>query len=105
MPLVIPTSGDVKRAIRCIAAAHSFRDTQRRVRRRSLPPESPRRKKLIMDNSKTDQAKGRIKQAAGDLTNDERLRREGKMDEGAGKAKEKTNDFIDKVRDKVDNND
>jgi len=58
-----------------------------------------------MDRSKTDQAKGRIKQAAGDLTDNERLRREGKVDEAAGKAKEKANDFIDKVRDKVDKND
>ncbi|MEY2582021.1 MAG: hypothetical protein QOE09_1870 [Ilumatobacteraceae bacterium] len=56
-----------------------------------------------------DQAKGRIKQAAGDLTNNDRLKREGKADETAGKAKEflgnakdKADDMIDRARDRVD---
>ena len=56
-----------------------------------------------------DQAKGKVKQAAGDLTDNERLRREGKADEAAGKAKEflddatnKGEDMIDKAREKVD---
>jgi uncharacterized protein YjbJ (UPF0337 family) len=48
-----------------------------------------------------DQAKGRIKQAVGDLTDDDELRREGKVDEGAGKAKE----AIDKVKDKLTDDD
>ena len=54
-----------------------------------------------------DQAKGRVKQAAGDLTDDDELRREGKTDEAAGKvkdavddAKDKADDAVDKVRDK-----
>jgi uncharacterized protein YjbJ (UPF0337 family) len=42
-----------------------------------------------MSNGKTDQAKGRIKQAAGDLTGNKSLKREGKVDEGAGKVKDK----------------
>ena len=33
---------------------------------------------------KTEQLKGRAKQAVGDLTNDERLRNEGEVDEAAG---------------------
>jgi len=45
----------------------------------------------------SDEAKGRIKQAIGDLTDDKDLKREGKIDEGAGKAK----DAIDKVKDKI----
>lgn len=45
----------------------------------------------------TDKAKGRVKQAAGDLTDDEELQRQGERDETAGKAKE----TIDKVRDKA----
>lgn len=56
-----------------------------------------------------DQAKGRIKQAAGDLTDNDRLKKEGKADETAGKAKEflgnakdKADDMIDRVRDRVD---
>jgi uncharacterized protein YjbJ (UPF0337 family) len=57
---------------------------------------------------RTDQAKGRVKQAAGDLTDDERLRREGKTDELSGKVKgivedikDKTNDLVDDVKDKI----
>jgi len=56
-----------------------------------------------------DQAKGRAKQAAGDLTDNDDLKREGKSDELLGKAKEalndardKAEDAMDKVKDKVD---
>jgi uncharacterized protein YjbJ (UPF0337 family) len=55
-----------------------------------------------------DQAKGKIKQAVGDLTDDNDLRKEGKNDEKAGKvkeffgdAKDKADDLVDKVKDKV----
>ena len=51
---------------------------------------------------KMDQAKGRVKQAAGDLTDDEDLKAEGKVDETSGKVKEKANDAIDAVKDKID---
>ena len=49
-----------------------------------------------------DQAKGRIKQAAGDLTDNERLKKEGKPDEAAGKAKEFLDDAKDKGDDMID---
>lgn len=56
-----------------------------------------------------DQAKGRAKQAAGDLTDDDELRNEGKADEAAGKikegiddAKEKAQDAVDRIRDRAD---
>ncbi len=48
-------------------------------------------------DDKIDQAKGRAKQALGDLTDDEGLKREGRIDEGAGKAK----GFVDKMRDSM----
>jgi uncharacterized protein YjbJ (UPF0337 family) len=48
-----------------------------------------------------DKVKGRVKQAAGDLTDDEELRREGKIDEAAGKVKE----TVDKVKDKLTDDD
>jgi len=51
---------------------------------------------------KTDQAKGRIKQAAGDLVGDEDLRREGVADEHAGKAKELLDDVKEKADEVVD---
>ena len=48
-------------------------------------------------SGKTDKIKGKLKQAAGDLTDNDKLRREGKIDELAGKAK----DAIDKVKEKI----
>ncbi len=45
-----------------------------------------------------DQAKGRIKQAVGDLTDDNDLKKEGKTDENAGKVKE----FLGDTKDKAD---
>jgi uncharacterized protein YjbJ (UPF0337 family) len=55
-----------------------------------------------------DEAKGRAKQAVGDLTDDDDMRREGKVDERAGQAKDKLGDLkdkaegaIDKLKDKV----
>lgn len=52
--------------------------------------------------AKTDQAKGRIKQAAGDLTDDDELKNEGKKDEVEGEAKEKIDEAKDRVSDAVD---
>jgi len=40
-----------------------------------------------MSDGKVDETKGRAKQAAGDLTDDQSLKNEGKVDEGTGKAK------------------
>jgi len=56
----------------------------------------------IMKDSDIDQAKGRVKQAAGDLTDNDRLKREGKTDEMAGKAKDGLDKAADKLRDVVD---
>jgi uncharacterized protein YjbJ (UPF0337 family) len=46
-----------------------------------------------------DDAKGRIKEAAGSLTGDEDLKREGKVDKATGKAKEGVKKASDKVKD------
>ena len=48
-----------------------------------------------------DDMKGRAKEAAGDLTDDDDLKREGKADQVTGKVKE----GIDKVKDKLTGND
>ena len=48
-----------------------------------------------------DTAKGRMKEAAGDLTDDDDLKREGKVDQAAGGLKEKAGEAIDKVKDAV----
>jgi uncharacterized protein YjbJ (UPF0337 family) len=55
-----------------------------------------------MSEGKFDEAKGRAKEAAGDLTDDDDLKREGKADQAAGTVKDKANDAIDKVKDAVD---
>jgi uncharacterized protein YjbJ (UPF0337 family) len=55
-----------------------------------------------MDMPNTDDLKGRAKEAAGDLTNDKDLQREGKADQAAGKVKETADDAKDKVDDAVD---
>ena len=49
-----------------------------------------------------DQAKGRVKQAAGDLTDNDKLKRDGKRDEAAGKAKELLEDAKEKGDDLID---
>ncbi len=46
-----------------------------------------------------DDAKGRVKQAAGKLTDDKDLQREGKVDRAAGTVKEKVSDAADKAKD------
>ena len=47
-----------------------------------------------------DEAKGRAKEAAGDLTDDEDLEREGKIDKGTGKVKDAVESVSDKLQDK-----
>lgn len=49
-----------------------------------------------------DEAKGKIKQAAGDLTDDPELKREGEHDETEGKVKELIDNAKDKIEDAVD---
>jgi uncharacterized protein YjbJ (UPF0337 family) len=59
--------------------------------------------------SNTDDIKGRVKEAAGDLTDNDRMKREGKADQIEGKvkdlvddARDKIGDAVDKVREKLD---
>ena len=47
----------------------------------------------------SDDAKGRIKEAAGDLTGDKDLQREGKVDQAGGKLKDGVEKATDKVKD------
>jgi uncharacterized protein YjbJ (UPF0337 family) len=49
-----------------------------------------------------DEAKGRTKQAAGDLTDDEKLKREGKVDRAVSSVKERIDDAADTVTERVD---
>ncbi len=45
-----------------------------------------------------DDAKGRLKEAAGSLTDDEKLKREGKVDKATGKVKEGLDRAADKAK-------
>ena len=45
-----------------------------------------------------DQAKGRVKEAAGALTDNKKLKRQGKVDQAAGKVKDAANKVVDKVK-------
>ena len=47
---------------------------------------------------KTDVAKGRIKEAAGVLTGNNRLRAEGKADQAVGKTKQAVRKTVDKLK-------
>jgi uncharacterized protein YjbJ (UPF0337 family) len=47
----------------------------------------------------TEKVTGRVKEAAGALADDDKLRNEGKGDQMAGKAKDLADKAIDKVRD------
>lgn len=49
-----------------------------------------------------DKMKGRVKQAAGDLTDNDKLHNDGKKDEAAGKVKDGVDDVKDKIDDAVD---
>jgi uncharacterized protein YjbJ (UPF0337 family) len=49
-----------------------------------------------------DETKGRAKQAAGDLTDNDRLKNEGKGDRAAGKVKDAVDSVKDKANDAVD---
>jgi uncharacterized protein YjbJ (UPF0337 family) len=48
-----------------------------------------------------DDAKGRAKEAAGNLTDDDKLKNEGKTDQASGKVKDTVDDVKDKVNDTV----
>jgi uncharacterized protein YjbJ (UPF0337 family) len=50
---------------------------------------------------KTDVVKGRIKEAAGALTGNDKLREEGRTDQAVGKVKQGVQKAADKVQDAV----
>jgi uncharacterized protein YjbJ (UPF0337 family) len=54
-----------------------------------------------MSSGTTDKVKGRAKEAAGALTDDEKLRQEGKTDQAIGKAKNAAEKVLDKAKELV----
>ncbi len=49
-----------------------------------------------------DEAKGRAKEAVGDLTDDQDLKNEGKLDRAGATVKGKASDVVDKIGEAVD---
>ena len=52
-----------------------------------------------MGDGTFDDGKGRLKEAAGDLTGDKDLQREGKVDQASGTVKDAVGDVADKAKD------
>jgi uncharacterized protein YjbJ (UPF0337 family) len=50
---------------------------------------------------RTEDLKGRAKEAAGSLTDNDKLRREGKLDQASATVKDKAEDVVDAVKDKL----
>jgi uncharacterized protein YjbJ (UPF0337 family) len=57
-----------------------------------------------MSDGTKDDLKGRTKEAAGGLTNDQSLKNEGKVDKASGKVKDAVGDASDKAKDVVNPN-
>jgi uncharacterized protein YjbJ (UPF0337 family) len=55
----------------------------------------------MADDGTVDRTKGKIKEAAGDLTGDQSLKNEGKVDKTSGKLKGAIGGAADKVKDVV----
>ena len=53
-------------------------------------------------DAKMDEAKGRMKEAAGDLMDDDDMKREGKADRMGATVKEKADEVVDKAKDLID---
>ena len=59
----------------------------------------------MADDGTMDDAKGRVKEAAGDLTNDDSLKNEGKVDRATGSVKDAVGGIADKAKDIVNPDD
>ena len=56
-------------------------------------------------SGKAEEIKGRVKESVGIMTNDERLKHEGKVDWASGKIKKTAEKVVNKVRDAVKGDD
>jgi uncharacterized protein YjbJ (UPF0337 family) len=57
---------------------------------------------MTMSDHKGEELKGRMKEAAGDLTGDKDLKKQGKADQRSAAAKRAVDDVADKMKDIVD---
>lgn len=59
----------------------------------------PTTRSTDVSDGKTDDLKGRAKEAGGDATGDQDLKNEGKVDQASGSIKDKVGGAADKVKD------
>jgi uncharacterized protein YjbJ (UPF0337 family) len=57
---------------------------------------------IALSEHKGEEMKGRLKEAVGDVTGDEDLRREGKLDEASAATKRTIDNVADKIKGVVD---
>jgi uncharacterized protein YjbJ (UPF0337 family) len=62
------------------------------------------KERITTMGGKKDQIKGRIKEAAGVLTDNDRLKREGKLDQAVGSVKETAEKAVDKIKNALTGN-
>lgn len=55
-----------------------------------------------MSDHKSEDMKGRLKEAVGDLTDDKELQREGKIDQARAETKKRIDDVADTIKDAID---
>ena len=55
----------------------------------------------MADDGTVDRTKGKVKEAAGDLTDDQSLKNEGKVDKASGSLKDAIGGAADKIKDAV----
>jgi uncharacterized protein YjbJ (UPF0337 family) len=72
------------------------------VASRRLPKKKMSRRFIMA--GEMDKVKGRAKEAAGAATDDDELRREGRIDQAAGKTKDAAEEGVDKVKKAVTDN-
>jgi uncharacterized protein YjbJ (UPF0337 family) len=58
-----------------------------------------------MSDKYADESKGRLKEAAGSLTGDDDLKKQGKADQAKASVKDKVDKAADKVKDALDGDD
>jgi uncharacterized protein YjbJ (UPF0337 family) len=75
---------------------------RRGLARESLPWQACVEPKEATMGEKLDETKGRTKEAAGDLTGNKDLEREGQMDQAGAKVKKNAGAAVDKTKEAVD---
>lgn len=84
----------------CYSSGHRRSLTLRALRIADISQHAAEEGRYLLSGT-TDKAKGGLKEAAGTLTSDNTLRREGKLDQARGRMKNAAAKVVDKVRDAV----